>query len=91
MESLSPLEQHKADLEMIIAACGVADVNSCRRIARLAEALLVRLPEESHCVNHGSTQICPDCTFQPIARPSADDLRDRQNEGRSLRESGDES
>lgn len=68
---LSPLQQHKADLEQIIYVCRqmpVAEELSAGyqlfgdRIARLAEALLMRLPEKSYCPNHDATQICPDCT-----------------------------
>ena len=49
--SLPPLEQHKADLEMIIAACVTgADKTgeaACTSIAKLANAMLVRLDGQS--------------------------------------------
>lgn len=67
MPEQTPLERHKADLEQIIRVCraephrGTA-VLFADRVARLAESLLVRLPEESHCANHPADQICPECT-----------------------------
>jgi hypothetical protein len=46
---LPPLEQHKADLEMIIAVCqlnaGVDAPDAYERIAKLAKSLLDRLPK----------------------------------------------
>jgi len=48
--SLPPLEQHKADLEMIIAACVTgADKtgeDACTSIAKLANGMLVRISTE---------------------------------------------
>lgn len=51
---LSPVEQHKADLEMIIAACetaGGTDMSSepaiaCQRVTKVAQALLDRIPAD---------------------------------------------
>lgn len=53
--SLLPLEQHKADLEMIIAACvtgaGMTGEAACTAIAKLANSMLVRL--DGHTVVDG--------------------------------------
>jgi len=50
---LPPLEQHKADLEMIIAACVTgADKTgeaACTSIAKLANGMLVRLDDKNLC------------------------------------------
>lgn len=59
-QAMTPLERHKADLLCIIAACGAGWPSEY--VMRLAEHRLLALPEESHCANHDSTQICPDCT-----------------------------
>ena len=54
--SLPPLEQHKADLEMIMAACVTgADMTgeaACASIAKLANAMLLRL-DSQHVVTDG--------------------------------------
>lgn len=61
--ALSPLEQHKADLEMVVSVCRSRRLpHTLDQVANLAEALLARLPEESHCINHPADQLCPECT-----------------------------
>ena len=71
MAETTPLQQHKGDLEAIIYVArqlplaenlGRPVIAFGERVARLAEALLVNVPEESHCPNHPADQICPECT-----------------------------
>jgi len=59
MAGMSPREQHRLDLETIITLCRALKYD---RIAELAENMLLTIPEESHCPNHPSDQICPECT-----------------------------
>jgi hypothetical protein len=67
---LPPVEQHKADLEMIIAWCSGSDNAGVKRVGTLTKALLDRIPAtkrpdvEHKITNYPDSAICYDLSCE---------------------------